>query len=235
MANGMANNDKSGILIVDDQPLILAGLTQVINGQEDMICCGVARSMASARKQFRDCRPDLVTIDLGLPDGDGLELIKEFNVAGATIPILVISQYDETIYAERALKAGARGYVMKERVSEDIVDAIRSMLKGELYVSAKVAALALFQMAGRKAGRKAECLEILTNRELQVLQLLGAGLGSRAAAEKLKLSIKTLETHRENIKRKLRIEDAAGLVHYATTWVDGQGVQRANGRENAQG
>ena len=220
-------NKESRILVVDDQPLILAGLTQIINRQEDLICCCEARSVAGAREAFHKCNPDLVTIDLGLPDGDGVELIEEFASEEPSVPILVISQHDEALYAERVLKAGAKGYVMKECGAEEIVTAMRSLLNGDLYVSSRVAALALQKLAGNKTKDSEHELDVLTNRELQVFQLLGAGLGSRAVANKLKLSIKTVETHRENIKQKLGIRDAAGLVHRATKWVQSQG--RKNG------
>ena len=220
MVNDVASQ-KSCILLVDDHPLILAGLSQLINKQPDLICCGVARTIANAREEFAASRPDLVTIDLGMPDGDSVQLIKDFTSERPSMPILVVSQWDETIYAERVLKAGARGYVMKERCAEDILVAIRTLLTRELFVSQKVAVLALRQMAGRKNNTK-NGLEILTNRELQVLQMLGLGLGTRVISVKLSLSIKTVETHRENIKHKLGIRDATALMHYAINWVDNQ-------------
>jgi DNA-binding NarL/FixJ family response regulator len=195
-------------------------LTHLINAQPDLTCCGGAGTLATARRAFAACRPDLVTMDLRLPDGDGVELIREFATAQPATPILVISQYNETVYAERVLKAGARGFVMKECVVEDIIRAIRSVLRGELFVSPNVAALALRQMAGRKTSGPGQSLAVLTNRELQVFQLLGAGIGSRAISVRLNLSIKTVETHRENIKHKLGLPGAAELVHCATSWVE---------------
>lgn len=233
MASKLTN--KKSVLVVDDHPLILAGLMQIINAQSDMVCCGEARSVASGRKAFESCQPDLVTMDLRLPDGDGIELIGEFMVAQPALPILVISQCDEAIYAERVLKAGARGYVMKERGTEEILAAMRGVLGGEICVSPRVAALALHQMAGRRPNGVGvdHSLEVLTNRELQVFQLLGAGIGSRAIAARLSLSIKTVETHRENIKHKLQLRDAASLVHYATNWVDGQPMEVEHGQGNS--
>jgi DNA-binding NarL/FixJ family response regulator len=225
-----APNKASRILIVDDQPVVLAGLTQIINRQEGLVCCGEAKNVASAREAFRECKPDLVTVDLGLPDGSGMELIEEFTKMEPSFPVLVISQYDESLYAERVLKAGAKGFVMKDSGSKEIVEALRSLLGGGLYVSRRVTALALEQLAGKKAKNSDQALDVLTNRELQVLQLLGSGLGSRAVANKLKLSIKTVETHRENIKQKLGIRDAAGLIHYATKWVAGRDGRSRGGK-----
>jgi len=222
MVNDAAGN-KSGILIFDVQPLILAGLTQIINRESDMICCGEARSPQCARQLFLACKPDLVTIELEMPDGDGFKLIKEFKKMEARIPILIISQYDEMFYAERALRAGARGYLMKENAAEDVVFAIRTILKGEMYVSKKVAALALHQMAGRRGGEQSQNVGMLTNRELQVFQLFGSGLGIRAVAIRLNLSTRTVEQHWVNIKRRLGIKDAAKLIQYATTWVNRNG------------
>ena len=211
---------KLTVLVVDDHPVVVAGLAMIINSQRDLTCCAKADCIASARRKFNDCAPDLVTVDLRLPDGDGVDLIKHFIATKPCIPILVISSQDEVLYAERALKAGARGYLMKERAAEEIVMAIRTILSGELYFSAKVAAVALNQLAGRKAVGNHKALNALTDRELHVLQLLGAGLGTRMIAAKLGLSIKTIETHRENIKHKLHINSAAGLVHYAVNWVE---------------
>jgi DNA-binding NarL/FixJ family response regulator len=231
MANGAANH-KFGILLVDDHPLILAGLSQVIDKQNDLFCCGVANTLAKARKAFETCSPDLITIDLGMPDGDALQLIKDFIAECPSVYILVVSQCDETVYAERVLKAGARGYVTKERCVEDLVVAIRTILAGELFVSQKVAALAVSQMAGRKTSGKRSSLDVLSNRELQILQLLGAGMGTRTISAKLNLSIKTIETHRENIKHKLKIRDAATLIHYATTWVADHNLRPPSSQDN---
>jgi DNA-binding NarL/FixJ family response regulator len=223
--------NKFRIFLVDDHPIVLTGLSQVINKQQDMICCGTAGCVSSARRSFSAYFPDLITVDLGLPDGDGVQLIKDFTLECPSVPILVVSQCDETIYAERALRAGARGYVMKERCIEDVVSAIRAILSGELFVSQKVAALALRQMVGKKGNSGNGSLNSLSDRELEVLQLLGAGLSTRATSVKLNLSIKTIETHRENIKHKLGIPDAAGLIHFATTWVDRQSHRPPGSRE----
>ena len=168
-----------------------------------------------------------MTLDIRLPDGDGLELIKMLKAEQPKLLTLVITQCDETLYAERALKAGARGYVMKERATDEVLTAIRTVLAGGLYVSPKIVALALHKMIEGKSGNHnhAHAIHNLTDRELQVLQLLGAGLGTRKTAVRLFLSIKTVETHRENIKHKLGQKTAAELVRFATDWVNGHPSQ----------
>ena len=221
MENGTAQR-KHGILIVDDHPLIRAGLTQIIKRQGDLFCCGETSSVSGVRQAVTVCKPSLLTIDLRLPDGDGLELIRDLATEHPSLPVLVITQCDEMLYAERALKAGARGYVMKEHGTAEILTAIRTILAGELFVSPKITALALHQMVGHKSNGSDTALANLTDRELQVLQLLGACIKTRAVAARLNLSVKTVETHRENIKHKLGIPDAAGLMRYATNWVENQ-------------
>ncbi len=223
----MANNsrNKARILIVDDYPLVREGLIQIIRLQPDLECCGEAGTSAAAQKILATAKPDLVTVDIRLPDGDGLELLKIVKAQHPQLLTLVITQCDETLYAERALKAGARGYVMKERATDEVLHAIRTVLAGGLYVSPKIAALALHKMIGAKSGNQNHAIHNLTDRELQVLQLLGAGLGTRKAAAKLFLSIKTVETHRENIKHKLQLASAAELIRFATDWVNGQTSQ----------
>jgi len=227
MANGKSINGetKARILVVDDHPLVREGLVQIIKRQRDLICCGEADCSASAEKAVAIHKPDLVTIDIRLQSGDGLDLIRALTVQNPELLTLVISQCDETLYAERALRAGARGYVMKERATDEVLTAIRTILAGELYVSPKIAAVALHKMIGAKPNGQAGGINLLTNRELQVLQLLGAGLSTRKVALKLGLSFKTIETHRENIKHKLGLSGAAELVRYATEWLNGQTSQ----------
>lgn len=216
---------QARILVVDDHPLVREGLVQIINRQSDLAACGEADSAAAALKAFAEFKPDLVTIDIRLENGDGLDLIRALSAQSPGLLALVISQCDESLYAERALKAGARGYVMKERATVEVLTAIRTILAGEIYVSPKIAALALHKMIGVKAGKEVGRISQLSNRELQVLQLLGAGLSTRKVAVKLGLSFKTIETHRENIKHKLGLPSAPELVCFATNWVNGQTSQ----------
>jgi DNA-binding NarL/FixJ family response regulator len=217
-----ADSKQRKVLVVDDQGLIQEGLARIISRQKDFEYCGAVDSVIAAQKAVVQHKPDLVLADLLLQDGCGLELIKNLLSEDPSLPILVISQCDETLYAERALKAGARGYIMKNRPVSEIPKAMRAVLAGEFYVSPKVAALALHRMAGGKQSGQESSVGSLTDRELQVFQLLGAGTDSKVIAERLHLSIKTVETHRENIKHKLKLANAAELVHFATNWVGSQ-------------
>ncbi|HTV40900.1 MAG TPA: response regulator transcription factor [Candidatus Sulfotelmatobacter sp.] len=219
-----SKNKKAEVLVLDDQPLVREGLIRIINREKDLTCCGAVESIASARYEVAAHEPDLVLMDILLPDGCGLDFIKYLSLEHPSVPVLVVSQCDETLYAERVLKAGARGYLMKNHATSAIPAAIRAVLAGELHVSPKIAALALHQMAGRKSGVQRDGPGNLTDRELQIFQLLGAGVNTRDIAGKLHLSIKTIETHRENIKRKLKLSSAADLIRYSTNWVERQNL-----------
>jgi DNA-binding NarL/FixJ family response regulator len=221
------NNDivRSKVLIVDDHPLVREGLVHLINRQIDLVCCGEADSFTSAQKIFEAQKPDLVTVDIRLQNGDGLEMLRAFKKIQPTVVGLVISQCDEMLYAERALKAGARGYVMKEKATDEVLTAIHTVLDGGIYASPRVAMQALQNVVGAKPPGTSHSLGRLSDRELQVLQLIGSGMSSQKVAAKLFLSVKTVETHRENIKHKLGLANAAELVRFATTWVSGMPSQ----------
>lgn len=211
------------VLIVDDQGLIREGLLRIISRQKDLDCCDAVEGVNAARKSVEIHKPHLILVDLLLPDGCGLELIKELTLNYPSLLALVISQCDEMLYAERALKAGARGYIMKNRAVSEIPKAIRTILAGEYYFSPQVAAQALHQMAAGKAHNQRNGVANLSDRELLVFQLLGSGIKTREVADKLHLSIKTVETHRENIKHKLKFSDSVELIRHATNWVNSQG------------
>ncbi len=220
MASAKANlKGQTRVMVVDDHPLVREGLQAMISRQPDLICCGEADSAAGTQEAIESCKPDLLLLDLRLRSDDGLELVKALIARFPSLRILVISQFDEALYAERALRAGARGYVMKEQVTDEVLNAIRTILAGELYVSPRIAALALHKMIETRPAAPRGGLESLTDRELQVFQLLGAGLSTRHIATKLHLSFKTVETHRENIKHKLGLPDAAELARRAADWV----------------
>lgn len=213
---------KARVLLVDDHPLVRRGLTEMLNRAGDFHCCGEAESAVDAQKALLDLKPDLVLLDLRLRNSDGLDLLKDFKLQVPSIKVLVLSQLDEMTYAERALHAGAMGYVMKENATEEIMVAMRQVLAGELYVSPRVRVMAVRRMAGAKntaEDNRATSVEKLTDRELQILQLLGQGCTTKQIAGNLCVSFKTVESHRENIKRKLGLPDSAALVHYATLWV----------------
>jgi len=220
---------RARILVLDDHPVVREGLSLLINRESDLMAITLPESENNLHAGVLGAKPDLVTIDLGLQNGDGLHVIKSLRRSHPALPTLVISQHDEMTYAERALKVGARGYVMKEQATGIILTAIRNVLAGELYFSPRVAALALRRFGQGHTDIKGHNgrLSNLSNRELQVLELLGAGLNSRRIAEKLHLSVKTIEAHREHIKHKLGLESSAQLIHYATNWVKGQSWRHA--------
>ena len=210
---------KTRILVADDHPLFREGLVQLINREHDLCCCGETDSVAATYKAVGTLKPDLLVMDLRMGDGDGLELIKALKTHFPDLPVLVLSQHDETLYAERALRAGARGYVMKEEATEEVLNAMRTILKGELYVSRKMSVVVLKKLVGSPSATSGRQIERLSDRELQVFQMLGSGMSTRQVAAQLHLSFKTVETHRENIKHKLGLRDSAELVRHAAHWV----------------
>jgi DNA-binding NarL/FixJ family response regulator len=198
--------------------MVRDGLLQLIAQHRDLVCCGQADSVATAQSAVVANAPDLVILDLRLRGGDGLELIKTLKSQHPKLKILILSQYEAPMYAERALRAGAMGYLVKEQAAEEVLNAIRTVLTGEVYLTRSMAAVLLQKMVGLKADVSRTGIEHLTDRELHVLNMLGAGLSTRQIAEELKLSFKTVETHRENMKRKLGLRTASALVHYASQW-----------------
>ncbi|MCX7723530.1 MAG: response regulator transcription factor, partial [Verrucomicrobiae bacterium] len=224
MKQAILNNSRKGrILVVDDHPLFREGVTQFINRQPDLEICGEADSVTAAFSAVETQRPDIVLLDLRLGHGDTLELIKSIKSRHPNVAILVISQYDDTIYVERALRAGADGYIVKQEASEEVLAALRSILAGEMYVSRKLAVLVLHKLLSKKPSQSAPNVDLLTDRELQVFQLIGSGLTTREIAAELRLSVKTVEAHREKIKSKLGLKNASELVCSAANWVRSKG------------
>jgi DNA-binding NarL/FixJ family response regulator len=229
-ASSVGSGTRARILVLDDLPLIREGLSLIINCESDLIACGNAGAREHLQQVVITTKPDLVTIDLALQNGDGLELIRTLKAHCPLLPTLVITQHDEMIFAERALKAGARGYVMKQETTDKIVAAIRTVLAGGHYFSPRIAALALrrfgqdrSQLRNNNGG-----ITTLSDRELQVLQLIGSGLGTRVIAKKLGLSVKTIEAHREHVKHKLGLSGAPQLLNYATSWLNGQSYHHSH-------
>lgn len=211
------------ILVVDDHPFMRAGLAQLINQQADLEVCGEAGNAAEAAREVARLKPDLILTDLTMPDRGGLEFIKDLQAAGASPPVLVVSMHDEAIYAERVLRAGARGYIMKEAGGESLLGAIRQVLRGEAYVSPRLSARLLENLTGRQPRGSSSPIKQLTDREFEIFQLIGQGKGTRDIAEQLNLSPKTVDVHRGNIKTKLALKDATALVRQAVRWVETQG------------
>jgi len=224
MSKKPAAQKKKRILIVDDHPMMRQGLAQLIGTEQDLIICGEAENAESALDGIGALKPDLVLADISLPGKNGLELIKDFQALQPGLPVLVISMHDESLYAGRVLRAGGRGYIMKQAGGKKLMQAIRQVLEGKIYVSEKMSAEILETFSGRRAGAEGSPVEKLTDREFEVFQLVGQGKGTREIAEKLHLSVKTVETHRANIKVKLKLKLASELIHFAVRWSESQGA-----------
>ena len=209
---------KVRVLVIDDHPFFRRGVVDWLNHQRDVMCCGDADSMIAGRQTADALQPDVVLLDLQLRDGDGLDLCLELSEKYPSMRIVVLSQRDEDVYAHRALKAGARGYVMKSEATETVLAAIETVFKGEIYVSRPIAARALHKLFPDPASSLPELVR-LSDRELQVFQLLGSGCNNRDVAATLKISTKTVETYREHLKDKLALPDADALIRVATRWV----------------
>jgi DNA-binding NarL/FixJ family response regulator len=224
MSKKQAAQDKKRILIVDDHPMMRQGLAQLIGAEPDLIICGEAENAESALDGIGALKPDLVLADISLPGKNGLELIKDFQALQPGLPVLVISMHDESLYAGRVLRAGGRGYIMKQEGGKKLMLAIRQVLDGKIYVSEKMSAEILETFSGRRAGTESSPVEQLTDREFEVFQFLGQGKGTRDIAEKLHLSVKTVEVHRANIKAKLKLKSGPELIHFAVRWSESQGA-----------
>jgi DNA-binding NarL/FixJ family response regulator len=208
------------ILIVDDHPVMRRGLAALIESEPDFVVCGEAASCAEALEAIRQSPPDLVIVDLVLGDDDGLSLIKAMKIRHPQIPSLVLSMHDESVYAERSLRAGAMGYVSKQQLDDDILDAIRRLLSGELYLSPALEQRLAAKYLGGQPPEPDSPADVLSDRELQVFRLIGQGRTTREIAGTLNLSIKTIESHREHIKHKLALRSSAELAQRATQWVE---------------
>ncbi len=219
-----AARDKRKLLIVDDHPMMREGLAQLINHEPDLTVCGEAGSANEALELVVKLKPDLVLVDISLPDKSGLELIKDLHALHPGVKMLVISMHDESLHAERALRAGARGYIMKQEGGEKLSEAIRQVLAGHIYVSGKMSARILEVFSGQRTKASRSPIERLTDREFEVFSFIGQGIGTREIARRLSLSIKTIEVHRANIKQKLGLKGATELVRHAVRWVETSGA-----------
>ncbi len=222
MVNSMPRSaaEPVRLLLVDDHPVVRKGLAQLIDGESDMAVCGEAETATEALAIVRQTEPDLAIIDISLKDSSGIELIKDLRARYPRLPVLVLSMHDESFYAERCLRAGAMGYVTKEEATETVLTAVRRILSGDLYLSEKMASkmLSVFVSGGRNSSGSS--IDRLSDRELEVFELIGRGLPTREVAEKLHLSVKTIESHRANIKRKLNLSNATELLQRAIQWVE---------------
>jgi DNA-binding NarL/FixJ family response regulator len=216
----MKKPNKKRILLVDDHPIMRHGLAQLLRAEGDLEICAEAGSCAEGLLAVEKSKPDLVIADLTLPDKHGIEFIKDVQAMFPQTKILVLSMHDESLYAERVLRAGARGYLMKEIVADHLVKAVRRVMDGGIYVSDKIAGQMLEMVAGQRKQSDSSPLERLTDRELEVLQLIGQGKPTRHIAEQLHVSARTIDAHRAHIKEKLQLADGSALVRYAVRWVE---------------
>lgn len=211
---------KRKILIVDDHPILRKGLTLLINQEPDLTVCAEAENAQMALDVIEHAMPDMAIVDISLPGIDGIELIKTMKLRHKEIPVLVVSMHDETLYAERSLRVGARGYIMKQEALEKVLVAIRKVLDGDIFVSERVATKMLEQLFSADGFKDATSpIDLLSNRELTVFRLIGQGYRTRQIAEKLHLSMKTIESYRAHIKEKLKLSDGTELLKHAIQWV----------------
>ena len=211
---------KSKIMIVDDHAIVLHGLKELINSEPDLEVTMTADSAERALEMLKEQRPDVVVTDISMPGLSGLELIKEIAKLHADLPTLVLSMHDELVHGERALRAGAKGYLVKQEAPESVIKAIRMVLAGERYLSERMQSLLAQRGRGRLANQPLSVLSGLTDREHEIFRLIGIGLSTSEIAAKLNRSVKTVEAHRANLKRKLGLRNALELNRFAANWTD---------------
>ncbi len=212
------------VFLVDDHPLMRTGLRMVIESEHDLCVCGEAKSAEIALESLVDANPNIAVVDISLPGMSGLDLLKHIAALTPDVKPLVISRHDETLYAERAIRAGSRGYVMKTEAAETLVSAIRRIESGAIYVSPEINERLLQGIATGQHSFNHSPLEVLSDRELEVFEMTGRGLGTREIAERLNLSIKTIESYRARIKNKLNLANAAELMQHAVQWVESESI-----------
>ncbi len=217
-----ARDNRKRILLVDDHAVVRYGIRQLIDRQSDMEVCGEKEDASEALTAIEALKPDLVIADISLKDSSGLELMRNIKAQFAGLPVLVVSVHEESIYAEIAFRAGVLGYLMKQEALDKILTAIRRVLSGNIYVSDALAAKMLQQQVRGQTDINESPIKGLSDRELEVFQLIGQWKKTREIAEELHLSVKTIEYYREQIKRKLNLKDSAELTHYATSWAQRQ-------------
>lgn len=208
------------VMIVDDHPIVRQGLRSLVEQEPGLRVCGEAGSAAEAMNILPGLKPDLVLVDISLKGPDGLELTKSIRSLREDLPILIVSMHDESLYAERVLRAGANGYIMKEEVAQNVAQAIRKVLQGDIYISDRMRQRILRGVAGQRSNMATSSVERLSDRELEVFRLIGQGFGTRQIADDLHLSVKTIETYRAHIKEKMGLKNANELVRQAVQWVE---------------
>jgi DNA-binding NarL/FixJ family response regulator len=214
-----ARKAKYRVLLIDDHPILRKGLAELINQEPDLTVCGEAEEAPKAFEAVGVLNPDVAVVDIPLKGGNGLELIKNIKARWPDLPLLVLSMHDETLYAERALRAGSLGYIMKEEAIEKVLTAIRQVIAGEIFLSEKMKGRMLNQLVGGRIKQGSSSIDNLSDRELEVFRLIGEGRGTRQIAEELRLSVRTVEAYREYIKDKLNLKNGTELVQHAFQYV----------------
>jgi DNA-binding NarL/FixJ family response regulator len=209
---------KKRILVVDDHPIIRQGLALMVNREADLVVCGEAEDATGAMLVLASSRPDVLIVDISLNGPDGLDLLKSIRITHPSLPVLILSMHDESIYAERALRAGANGYIMKQEATEKVLVAVRRILNGGIYVSDRIANKMLKHYITGTGSLKSSSISDLSDRELEVFRLIGEGHGTRQIAEELHLSVKTVESYQAHIKDKLSLRSARELMQHAIQW-----------------
>jgi DNA-binding NarL/FixJ family response regulator len=214
-----ARKAKYRVLLIDDHPILRKGLAELINQEPDLNVCGEAEEAPKAFEAVGTLNPDVAVVDISLRGGNGLELIKNIKARYPDLPLLVLSMHDETLYAERALRAGSLGYIMKEEAIEKVLTAIRHVISGEIFLSDRMKARLINQLVGGRMKQGETSIDSLSDRELEVFRLIGEGRGTRQIAEELRLSVRTVEAYREYIKDKLNLKNGTELVQHAFQYV----------------
>jgi len=215
---------KRRIFIVDDHPIVREGLSLMMNREPDLMVCGEAEEAATALQAITSTQPDFLIVDISLNGPDGLDLLKSIRVRFPNLPVLILSMHDESIYAERALRAGANGYIMKQEATEKVLIAVRQILNQKVYVSDRIANRMLQQYISGSANETHSPIAELSDRELEVFRLIGEGHSTRMIADELHLSVKTVESYQAHIKDKLSLKTGRELVQRAIQWNIGEGA-----------
>lgn len=211
---------KSKVIIVDDHPIFRMGMAELLNQEEDFTVCGLAGDIGGARKIIQEYQPDLAIVDITLAGDNGLDLVKELTGQKNPVRILVLSMHDEQVWAERAIRAGARGFIMKKEASENVISALRNIRTGKIHVSTRIMERLLDRLQLKTDTPSSRTVDQLTDRELEVFRLIGAGLSTREIAVQMKLGIKTIGTYRDRVKQKLGLKTAAELIRRAVLWTE---------------
>ena len=222
MSQNGSTNKKSRVLVVDDHPIVRQGLALLINREDDLTVCGEAQDAHAAMQAIASVKPDILIVDISLNGPDGLDLLKDVRMRHPELPVLILSMHDESVYAERALRAGAQGYIMKQEATEKVLVAVRRILSHEIYISERIANRMLQRYIGNRGAGRPSSIANLTDRELEVFRLIGEGHSTRQIAEELHISVKTVESYQAHIKEKLSLRSARELVQHAIQWSIGE-------------